>query len=102
MESHRFAPSVDWNHELVASTLWVLKAFGIAALGLLVVLVLLGRLTQWGRQFWTITGKYFVSRASLPVWFMRRRVGPDQCSAELLQQRPLHGASGGVRGQRVA
>ena len=70
MDSERFAPSVDWNHELVASTLWVLKAFGIAAVCLLIVLVLLGRLTRWGRQFWRITGRYFLGGRSVPVWVM--------------------------------
>jgi len=68
MDSERFKPSVDWSNELVNSTLWVLKAFGIAALCLVVVLVLLRRFTGWGRQFWRITGNYFVGRASVPVW----------------------------------
>jgi putative ATP-binding cassette transporter len=70
MESERFAPSIDWSHEFGASTLWLLEAFGIAALCLLIVLVLLGRLTRWGGQFWRITGAYFVGRPSLPVWLM--------------------------------
>jgi len=70
MGSERFAPSVDWSRELLTSTLWILEAFAIAALALLIVLVLLGRLTQWGRQFWRITGKYFVGRPSLPVWLL--------------------------------
>jgi putative ATP-binding cassette transporter len=70
MDSERFRPSVDWSSELVNSTLWVLMAFGIAALCLVVVLVLLRRFTEWGRQFWRVTGNYFVGRASLPVWIM--------------------------------
>jgi putative ATP-binding cassette transporter len=70
MDSERFRPSVDWSSELVNSTLWVLMAFGIAALCLVVVLVLLRRFTEWGRQFWRINGNYFVGRASLPVWIM--------------------------------
>ncbi|MDT5102644.1 MAG: vitamin B12/bleomycin/antimicrobial peptide transport system ATP-binding/permease protein, partial [Mycobacterium sp.] len=68
MDSERFRPSVDWSNELVNSTLWVLEAFGIAALCLVVVLVLLRRFTGWGRQFWRITGNYFIGRASVPVW----------------------------------
>jgi putative ATP-binding cassette transporter len=70
MNSERFRPSVDWSNELVNSTLWVLEAFGIAALCLVVVLVLLRRFTGWGRQFWRITGNYFVGRASVPVWLV--------------------------------
>jgi vitamin B12/bleomycin/antimicrobial peptide transport system ATP-binding/permease protein len=68
MDRERFRPAVDWSNEFVNSALWVVKAFGVAALVALVVLVLVGRLTEWGRQFWRITGKYFVGRASAPVW----------------------------------
>ena len=57
---HRtFRPSIDWGHELVNSTLWVLETFAHHRVCLVVVLVLLGRFTEWGRQFWRITGDYF-------------------------------------------
>jgi putative ATP-binding cassette transporter len=66
-----FRPSVDWSNELLASTLWVLKTFGITAACLGVVLVLLGTFTEWGRQFWRINGAYFTDRRSNPVaWIM--------------------------------
>ena len=32
------------------------------------MLVLVGRFTTWGRQFWRITGDYFTGRASVTVW----------------------------------
>jgi putative ATP-binding cassette transporter len=64
MDTPAFTPSVDWSRELLASTLWVLKTFGITAIGLLVVLVLLGRYTEWGRQFWRVNGSYFTARES--------------------------------------
>ncbi|MBB5160887.1 ABC transporter ATP-binding protein/permease [Mycobacterium sp. AZCC_0083] len=70
MDSPEFKPSVDWSNELVNSTLWVLETFLIAALCVVVVLVLLHRFTGWGRQFWRITGDYFVGRASWPVWLV--------------------------------
>jgi putative ATP-binding cassette transporter len=70
MDSPEFKPSVDWSNELVNSTLWVLEAFVIAALCLVVMLVLLRRFTGWGRQFWRITGDYFVGRVSWPVWLV--------------------------------
>ncbi len=71
MNSPAFKPSVDWSNELLASTLWVLTTFGITAICLVVVLVLLGRLTEWGRQFWRINGPYFTARGSrLTVWIM--------------------------------
>ena len=45
MDSPELAPSVDWSNELVNSTVWVLEAFVIAALCLVVVLFLLRRCT---------------------------------------------------------
>ena len=64
----KFTPSIDWGHELVPSLLWVLKAWVLSAVCLLIVLVLLARFTKWGRQFWRITRDYFKGRASIPVW----------------------------------
>ncbi len=63
-----FTPTLDWGNELVASALWVAKAWAIASVVLLVVLVLVARYTTWGRQFWRITGGYFTGRESVPVW----------------------------------
>jgi putative ATP-binding cassette transporter len=68
MESETFAPSIDWSHELAQSTWWVLKAFGITAVCVLLILVLIGRYTTWGKQWWRISGDYFKGRESLPVW----------------------------------
>src|SRR5689334_18320587 len=63
-----FTPSLSWHDELIASALWVAKAWVIAAVGMVAVLALLARYTTWGRQFWRITGDYFTGRASVPVW----------------------------------
>ena len=43
-----FTPSLDWGNELIASALWVAKAWAIAAVAMLVVLVLLARLHRHG------------------------------------------------------
>ena len=63
-----FTPSLDWGDELIASALWVAKAWVTAAVGMVVVLALLARYTTWGRQFWRISGDYFKGRQSIPVW----------------------------------
>jgi vitamin B12/bleomycin/antimicrobial peptide transport system ATP-binding/permease protein len=68
MNPNTFRPSIDWGHELLNSTRWVLEMWGLTASCLLVVVVLVGRMTEWGRQFWRITGDYFKGRQSLPVW----------------------------------
>lgn len=63
-----FTPTLDWGNELVASTLWVGKAWLTASVVTLIVVTLLARYTEWGRQFWRITGGYFTGRESVPVW----------------------------------
>ncbi len=68
MDTTTFAPSIDWSHEFVDSTVWVLQTFAITAVGVLIVLALIVRTTEWGRQFWRITGDYFRGRPSLVVW----------------------------------
>jgi putative ATP-binding cassette transporter len=70
MTTTTLRPSIDWSQELFASTLWVLKTFGVTATCLLVILVVIGRTTEWGRQFWRVSGAYFTGRQSLPVWAM--------------------------------
>ena len=70
MNTATLRPTVDWSNELVPSILWILQMFAITAPSVLVVLVVIGRTTEWGRQFWRITGGYFKGRQSLPVWLM--------------------------------
>jgi len=65
-----FRSSIDWSHELLNSTIWVLVAFAITAPCLIVVLILIGRATEWGCQFWRVTGPYFTGRQSRVVWAM--------------------------------
>jgi putative ATP-binding cassette transporter len=63
-----FTPSLVWGDELIASGLWVAKAWVFAAIGVVVVCALLARYTTWGSQFWRVTGDYFTGRRSVPVW----------------------------------
>ncbi|MDT5111595.1 MAG: vitamin B12/bleomycin/antimicrobial peptide transport system ATP-binding/permease protein [Mycobacterium sp.] len=63
-----FTPSLDWNNEVVASLLWVVKAWFVSAVVTLAVRFLIARFTTWGSQFWRVTGNYFKGRQSIPVW----------------------------------
>jgi vitamin B12/bleomycin/antimicrobial peptide transport system ATP-binding/permease protein len=65
-----FTPSLDWGAEIVASLIWVAKAWAISAVSILAVLTLIARFTTWGRQYWRITGGYFTGRQSIPVWLL--------------------------------
>lgn len=60
--------SMDWGHELVPSLLWIVKAWAIAAVLSMAVLVLLARFTVWGRQYWRVSGDYFKGKQSIRVW----------------------------------
>lgn len=63
-----YKPSLDWGHELIPSLLWILKAWAIAAVLTMIVLVLMARITSWGRQYWRVTGSYFTGRSAVRVW----------------------------------
>ena len=63
-----FTPSLDWGNELVTSLVWIAKAWTISAAVTLLVLVLIERFTEWGRQYWHITKRYFVGPGSARVW----------------------------------
>jgi len=59
---------VDWNHELLASLIWLGQAFLVSVLGLAVAAQTLSRYTAWGRQFRRITAPYFSpSRSPMPL-----------------------------------
>ncbi len=63
-----FTPSLDWGSELVTSLWWIAKAWAIASISTLAILVLIGRFTEWGRQWWQITSAYFTGPGSARVW----------------------------------
>ncbi|WP_433732863.1 ABC transporter ATP-binding protein/permease [Nocardia sp. CA-129566] len=57
--------SRDWSDELAGSARWLLIAFPITAVVFLLAVVLLLRITVWGRHFRTVTGGFFTGRAAL-------------------------------------
>jgi putative ATP-binding cassette transporter len=63
-----FTPTLDWGAEWLTSLWWIAKGWAIAAVATMAVLVLIGRFTNWGRQFWRVTGAYFTGRESIKVW----------------------------------
>jgi vitamin B12/bleomycin/antimicrobial peptide transport system ATP-binding/permease protein len=65
-----FTPSIDWGNELVPSLIWIGQAWAITAGCVLVIMAVLIRYTEWGRQAWQISGDYFRGPESAPVWGM--------------------------------
>jgi putative ATP-binding cassette transporter len=63
-----FVPTLDWSNELWASLWWIARAWVIAAVATMLVLVLIVKFTEWGRQFWRVTRGYFVGSDSVIVW----------------------------------
>lgn len=68
MNPDMFTPTLDWGNEWFTSLMWIAKAWAIAAVSTMVILVLIGRFTQWGKQFWRITGAYFTGPSSVKIW----------------------------------
>jgi putative ATP-binding cassette transporter len=64
----KFTPTLDWSSEWLTSLWWIAKGWAIAAVATMAVLVLIGRYTTWGRQFWRVTGAYFTGRSSVRIW----------------------------------
>ena len=50
--------TVDWGTEWITSPLWILGVFVATVIVLGIVVVLLIRLTTWGRQFWRLAGPF--------------------------------------------
>ncbi len=63
-----FSFSIDWGNALVDSLIWIARAWAIAAVITMTVLVLIAKFTIWGRQFWTVTGAYFTGPHSVRPW----------------------------------
>ena len=55
-------PSVNWATEWLNSLLWVFGVWALVMIGFVLVGWLLIRRTRWGRQFWRLSGVYFIPR----------------------------------------
>jgi len=53
---------INWATEWLTSLLWVARVFAFTLIGFLFVAWLLVRRTVWGRQFWRLSGAYFVPK----------------------------------------
>lgn len=59
---------MDWNHELLASLIWMGEAFVLSLIGLFFISTALGRWTGWGRQFTRLAWPYFrPARSKAPL-----------------------------------
>ncbi len=66
LEPFEFA--IEWARAPLDSLIWIAEAWAISAVATLLVLVLIGVFTEWGRQFWRITSGYFIGPGSARVW----------------------------------
>jgi putative ATP-binding cassette transporter len=53
---------IDWSREWLTSLLWVVRVFLFTVIGFALVAWFLIRRTRWGRQFWRLSGVYFIPR----------------------------------------
>ncbi|MEO6986357.1 MAG: ABC transporter ATP-binding protein/permease [Paralcaligenes sp.] len=55
---------MNWNHEVLDSTIWVAEAYAITVVLSALTIWGLTRFTLWGRQFWNLAGAYFSLKRS--------------------------------------
>jgi putative ATP-binding cassette transporter len=53
---------IDWSTEWLTSLLWIGRVFLFVVVGFALVGWFLIRRTRWGRQFWRVSGVYFIPR----------------------------------------
>jgi vitamin B12/bleomycin/antimicrobial peptide transport system ATP-binding/permease protein len=53
---------IDWSTEWLTSLLWIGRVFLFVVIGFALVAWFLIRRTRWGRQFWRLSGVYFIPR----------------------------------------
>lgn len=56
---------MNWQQQLAESALWLARAFGITAVALALITIVLARTTDWGRKFWRLAWPYLTPRRSL-------------------------------------
>lgn len=49
---------MNWNQEIVASLIWLVKTFVFTSVAFVLVAWLIGRYTRWGRQFYQLAWPY--------------------------------------------
>ena len=62
---------MEWNHELMASAIWLGKAFIISVIGMALTVLALGKYSVWGRKFKQVAWAFFdPTRDRLPLAWM--------------------------------
>lgn len=64
--------SINWSTEWLTSLLWVGKVFLFVVVGFTLMAWFLVRRTRWGRQFWRLSGMYFIPR--MRTWLAWRPI----------------------------
>ena len=54
--------SINWSTEWLTSLLWIARVFLFTVVGFALVGWFLIRRMRWGRQFWRVSGMYFIPR----------------------------------------
>ena len=55
--------NINWASEWYKSLLWIVAVFIAVVVGFVLIAWLLIRRTRWGRQFWRLSGMYFIPRS---------------------------------------
>jgi putative ATP-binding cassette transporter len=52
-------PPIDWSQQTLQSAVWLAQAYVVTLIAFSLLTLVLSRTTQWGRQFWALSGLYF-------------------------------------------
>jgi len=54
---------INWSTEWLTSLLWIAKVFVFVVIGFVLIAWLLLKRARWAKQFWRLSGMYFIPRA---------------------------------------
>ena len=102
---------INWSTEWLHSLLWVLGVWALVVVGFVLIAWLLLKRARWAKQFWRLSGMYFIpphSRLARLATDLDRRaiatthrhVGSAGCPPHLPEQRPVHSTAAARRSQR--
>src|SRR6187431_1321649 len=53
---------INWSTEWLTSLLWIAKVFVLVVVGFVLIAWLLLKRARWAKQFWRLSGMYFIPR----------------------------------------
>lgn len=69
-EGVRMKTAIDWGDALAESLKWIAWVWPLTIAVFLLIALIIIRFTQWGQQFWRISGGFFTGAERLAAWIL--------------------------------